>query len=105
MFGCVSTKSPTKKRQCFSETQNIKYECWKSEIGDGIALEYEHLGEEEPLTHSISLISEQQVSPAAFITILQKIEQNERFANAVQVHNARSSNNSVARVATALAWV
>jgi hypothetical protein len=104
VFGCVSTKSPTKKRQCFSETQNTKYECWESEIGDGIALEYKHLGEEEPLTHSISLISEQQVSLAAFITILRKIEQNERFANAGQVHDARSSNNSVARGGLRRPW-
>jgi hypothetical protein len=96
VFGCVSTKSPTKKRQCFSETQNIKYECRESEIGDGVALEYEHLGEEESLTHDISLASEQQVCLAAPITILRRIAQDERFANADPVQNSRSNNNSVA---------
>ena len=93
MFGCASTKSPTKKKATLSRTKNIKYGSWESEIDDGIVFEHERLGEEEPLTHSINLVPEQQVSLAAPITILRRMEQNEHFANADSVHNVCSSNN------------
>ena len=63
-----------------------------SEIDDGIAFEYERLEEEEPLTHTISLVPEQQVSLAAHVTILQRMEQNEHFTNTDPVHNVWSSN-------------
>lgn len=93
------------EKATLSRTQNIKYGCWESEIGDGTAFEYERLGEEEPLTHSISLVPEQQVSLAAPITTLRRMEQNEHFANADPVHNVWSSNNSVASFTTASMWI
>jgi hypothetical protein len=93
------------EKATLSRTQNIKYGCWESEIGDGIAFEYERLGEGEPLTHSVSLVPEQQVSLAAPITILRRMEQNEHFANADPVHNVWSSNNSVAKFTTASMWI
>jgi hypothetical protein len=81
-----------RRKVTLSRTQNIKYGCLGSEIDDGIAVEYGRLGEEEPLTHSISLVPEQQVSLTAPITILRRMEQNEHSADVDPVHNVWSSN-------------